>query len=198
MWCGRPRPPNTSYLLSSLAGEGARTTSEQQTDFFKASDARPTSAYSVHRPFYDFPRRLLRQGIWRSSHLLEMALYINTMITKNLYVYVSLDPDSDATAYRRPQGHINPQELLKGFSIDDRGLRVATETMNKKTPITGKTGNQVAVMYGYSTGLTRDGYDLFKPDSVFISAGTINFLSVDDVYRFFQEELTRIKRDYKH
>jgi hypothetical protein len=120
------------------------------------------------------------------------------MITKNIYVYVSLDPGADATAYRRPQATgRHAQESLKGFSIDERGLRAALETMNKRTPIAGKTGNQVAVIYGYPKGLTRDGYDLFEPDSVFISAGTINFLSVDDVHRFFEEELARLKRDYK-
>ena len=124
-------------------------------------------------------------------------LYIDTMITKNLYVYVSFDPGSDATAYRRPQTRKNPQDSLKGFSIDDRGLRAALETLNERTPIAGKTGNQVAVVYGYPKGLTPDGYDLFEPDSVFILAGTINFLSIDEVHRFFQEELTRIKREYK-
>ena len=120
------------------------------------------------------------------------------MITKNIYVYVSLDPGADATAYRRPSGVTkNPQDSLKGFCIDERGLRAALETMNKRIPIAGKTGNQVAVIYGYPKGLTRDGYDLFEPDSVCISAGTINFLSVDDVERFFDEELTKLKRDYK-
>ena len=120
------------------------------------------------------------------------------MITKNIYVYVSLDPGGDATAYRRPnEARKNPQNSLKGFSIDDRGLRAALETMNDRIPIAGKTGNQVAVIYGYPKGLTRDGYDLFEPDSVCISAGTINFLSVDDVQQFFGEELAKLKRDYK-
>ena len=120
------------------------------------------------------------------------------MITKNIYVYVSLDPGADATAYRRPQAAGRyPQESLKGFSIDERGLRAALETMNDRTPISGKTGNQVAVIYGYPKGSTPDAYDLFEPDSVLISAGTINFLSVDDVQRFFEEELARLKRDYK-
>jgi hypothetical protein len=119
------------------------------------------------------------------------------MIQK-LYVYVSLDPGSDATAYRRPDASGSwYKAALKGFCVDDRGLADALEKMNRRTPIAGRTGNQVAVILGYPKGSTLDGYDLFEPDSVFISAGTINFLTIDDVQRFFQEELIRTKKDFK-
>jgi hypothetical protein len=119
-------------------------------------------------------------------------------MTKKLYVYVSLDPGSDATAYRRPDASGSwSKATLKGFCIDDRGLADALERMNQRTPITGKTGNQVAVIYGYPQGSTPDGHDLFEPDNVFISAGTINFFTIDDVQRFFEEELVRTKKDYK-
>jgi hypothetical protein len=119
------------------------------------------------------------------------------MATKKLYVYISIDPEADATAYRRPSAAgSDSKDSLKGFCIDDRGLKASLEMMNQRTPVSGKTGNQVSLVYGYSKGLTPDQFDLFEPDSVFLSAGTINFLSLEDTNRFFQQGLTRAKKEY--
>jgi hypothetical protein len=120
------------------------------------------------------------------------------MATKKLYVYVSINPEADATAYRRPSAAgSESKDLLKGFCVEDHGLKASLEKSNERTPVSGKTGNQVSLIYGYPKGLTPDQFDLFEPDSVFLSAGTINFFSLEDANRFFGQGLTRAKMDYK-